>query len=281
MRVLVTGSNGQLGNEIRKIAKDCNHTFIFTDIEQLDICCEEKVESFVAGNNIDTIINCAAYTSVDKAEEDEEKAYEVNSIAPKILAIVANKYGARLIHISTDYVFDGKKNIPYTEEDSVSPICVYGKTKFIGEENVTNNCENSVIVRTAWLFSSFGNNFVKKMIKLSTEQETIKVVSNQKGTPTYAADLANLIFRLIDKKDIKGVFHFSNEGVCSWYDLACEVMSCIGVPRNKLIPVSNDEYPQKAERPIYSALDKTKIKNTLGIEIRNWKDALRDCIDLL
>lgn len=281
MRVLVTGSNGQLGNEIKKISKDSNHSFIFTDLGQLDVFCEEKVREFFAENNIDAVINCAAYTAVDRAEDDRQKAFEVNSIAPKNLAVVANRYGVRLIHVSTDYVFDGKKNIPYAEEDSVNPLCVYGETKLRGEENVISNCENSVVVRTAWLFSSFGNNFVKKMVELSDKQEVIKVVSCQQGTPTYAADLAHVLVKLVERKDVRGIFHFSNEGVCSWYDLACEVMECIGVPKNKVVPVANNEYPQKAQRPVYSALDKTKIKNTLGIEVRKWQDALRDCIDLL
>jgi dTDP-4-dehydrorhamnose reductase len=280
--ILVTGSNGQLGNEFRLFVeeKDKINKYFFTDVADLDITNKNDVSNFLFANNIDIVVNCAAYTNVDKAEDDIEKADLINHIGPKNLAEVCRERNGFLIHISTDYVFDGTKNTPYAETDETKPLGVYGETKLKGENAIINSGCEYVIIRTSWLYSSFGKNFLKTMQKLTSEKESLKVVFDQVGTPTYAGDLANVIHKIIMKndKDIKNqVYHYSNEGVCSWYDFAVAINEAFG-HNCKVIPCHSDEFPSKVTRPSYSVLDKTKIKEALGIEIRNWRESMEDCI---
>lgn len=282
MRILVTGANGQLGNEMQLLAEENpQHAYYFTDIRELDICDEAAVRTYIAEKQIELIVNCAAYTAVDKAEDEREMAYRLNSTAPGILARVAQTNNAAIIQISTDYVFDGTAHSPYTEECEPCPGSVYGTTKLEGEREVLECCEKAVIIRTAWLYSAFGNNFVKTMIRLGKERDTLGVVFDQIGTPTYAKDLARAICSIINKGLIRGVYHFSNEGVCSWYDFAVAVHRLAGIKSCKVKPLHTAEYPVKANRPAYSVLDKTKIKTTFGIEIPHWEESLERCIDTL
>ena len=278
MNILVTGGNGQLGCSIAKIASKYNHEFIFCDIPEVDITDFVSLYNIVEENKIDTIINCAAYTAVDKAENDEETAYKINKIGASVLADVCEKKGIKLIHISTDYVFDGNSNIPLTETDECNdPIGVYGKTKREGELELFKRDIDFAIIRTAWLYSEFGNNFAKTMIRLSSIKDELGVICDQIGTPTYAPDLAEAIIDIIEK-NIKGkeIYHFSNEGVCSWYDFAHEIFDLANV-RIKLNAINTDEYPTPAARPKYSVLDKKKIKRN-GIKVPHWRDSLKICI---
>jgi len=280
--ILVTGSNGQLGNDLRLVVeeKDKINNYFFTDVEELDITNKNDVSNFFVANNIDIVVNCTAYTNVDKAEDDKENADLINHIGPKNLAEVCRDRNGFLIHISTDYVFDGTKNTPYTETDETKPLGVYGETKLRGENTIINSGCEFVIIRTSWLYSSFGNNFLKTMQKLTAEKESLNVVFDQVGTPTYAGDLANVINKIIMKndKDIKNqVYHFSNEGVCSWYDFAVAINEVFGHNCN-VLPCHSYEFPSKVIRPSFSVLDKTRIKDTLGIEIPHWRDTMEVCI---
>jgi dTDP-4-dehydrorhamnose reductase len=279
MNILITGSNGQLGNEMRVLSKkyDC-HTCFFTDIEELDICDEQAIVTYMADNRIDIVVNCAAYTAVDNAEDNKELSDKLNSIAAGCVARAAQSCKAAMIQISTDYVFDGTKHTPYTEKDAPCPVSVYGATKLAGEENVLKYCEKAVIIRTAWLYSTYGNNFVKTMIRLGHERNKLGVTFDQIGTPTYAYDLAQIIYTIMDKGVVWGIYHFSNEGVCSWYDFAVSIHRLAGVTGCKVEPLHTVDYPTKAVRPHYSVLDKTKIKETYGIEIPHWEKSLEEMI---
>ncbi|KAA6347289.1 dTDP-4-dehydrorhamnose reductase [termite gut metagenome] len=280
MNILITGAKGQLGNEIRILAKEYNdYTCFFTDIEELDICDEQAVKAYVADRQIDVIVNCAAYTAVDNAEDNKGLCDKLNNIAPGYLARAAQSHGVAMIHVSTDYVFDGTKHTPYMEKDTPCPTSVYGMTKLAGEENVLKNCEKAVIIRTAWLYSAYGNNFVRTMIRLGRERDTLGVVFDQIGTPTYACDLAHAIYAIMNKGIIRGVYHFSNEGVCSWYDFTINIHRLAGITGCTVKPLRTIDYPTKAARPYYSVLDKTKIKKIYDIEIPHWEESLRKCME--
>ncbi len=280
MRILVTGANGQLGNEMQVLSKENpQHVYFFTDVQELDICDEQAINRFVTDNEIDIIVNCAAYTAVDKAEDNPELCDKLNHIAPGYLARAAQSRNAAIIQISTDYVFDGTAHVPYTEKEPTCPNSVYGTTKLAGEQAVMAQCTNAMIIRTAWLYSTFGNNFVKTMIRLGKERESLGVVFDQIGTPTYAEDLARAIYAAINQGIVPGIYHFSNEGVCSWYDFTIAIHRIAGITACKVRPLHTDEYPAKAPRPNYSVLDKTKIKTTFGIEIPHWEESLTKCIN--
>ena len=282
MNILVTGCNGQLGNEMQLLEKENpQHTYFNTDVAELDITDQDAIEKFVIENDIDGLVNCAAYTAVDKAEENEELCTKLNAEAPAYLAAAIGKRGGWMIQISTDYVFDGTQHTPYTEDEDTCPNSVYGKTKLVGELNVQKFCEQSMIIRTAWLYSTFGNNFVKTMIRLGKERPELGVIFDQIGTPTYARDLAVAIFAAINKGIVPGVYHFSNEGVISWYDFTKAIHRIAGIESCHVRPLHTAEYPTPAKRPHYSVLDKTKIKQTYGIEIPYWEESLRDCIEKL
>ena len=277
--IYVLGANGQLGQSIKKVQPDDLEVTYLTS-SNLDITNESSVKLFFNDiNSQDTLINCAAYTAVDKAEDESEKAFLVNATGPKYLSKYCNDSGAKLIHISTDYVFDGESATPYTEDDKASPIGAYGRSKHQGELDIISSGCTYVIIRTAWVFSEFGNNFVKTMLKLSSRDE-ISVVNDQVGSPTYAPDLALLIFEIINKIEVceNKVFHFSNSGECSWYDFAKEILHDYKV-HIKGIPSS--QYPTKAKRPHFSLLNTDKIVQTLGIEIPHWKDSLKLCLRAL
>jgi dTDP-4-dehydrorhamnose reductase len=271
---LITGSKGQLGTELSKLLPDA----ICADIDILDITDENAVKNFVRDNNIDVIINCAAYTAVDKAETDIEMATKINVDGPRNLA----KSGAKVIHISTDYVFDGTGHRPYNPDEKTNPVSVYGKTKRAGEVAVLENADVAVVIRTAWLYSPYGNNFVKTMRRLGAEKDSLNVVADQIGTPTYAADLADAIVKIIPQitSENSGVYHFTNEGVCSWYDFANEIMELSNL-ECVVNPIKSSQYPTPAARPFYSVLDKDKIKQVFGINIKHWKDGLKRCISEL
>ena len=274
--ILVTGANGQLGMELRKQGFTALDEVFYTDAEELDITDKTAVECFVKEHEIDTIINCAAYTAVDRAEEDPELAVRINTEAVSHLADVAEKYDCLLIHISTDYVVDGTGEEPYTDKSKTSPESVYGKTKLAGERAVRKSGCCYIIIRTAWLYSVHGHNFVKTILRLADERPEISVVSDQIGTPTYAGDLAQAIVSIMDndnRADYEGIYHFSNEGVCSWFDFAEEIVR-LGKKSCKVVPVTTAEYPSPTKRPAYSVLDKTKIKRTFDLEIPDWKEAL-------
>ena len=290
MNILVTGCNGQLGNEMQLLAtKNEQHRWFFTDVvipegsiaQKLDATDEEEVNEFVKNNNINCIINCAAYTAVDKAESDENLCNKINNILPGILAKAMGDVGGSIIHVSTDYVFDGTSYKPVTESQTTCPNTVYGRTKLAGEESVKANCKNYMIIRTAWLYSTFGNNFVKTMIRLGNEKSQIGVIFDQVGTPTYARDLAVAIMTAVNQGIVPGIYHFSNEGVISWFDFTKAIHRIAGITNCKVKPLHTEEYPTPAVRPHYSVLDKTKIKNTYNIEIPYWEDSLKECIDSL
>lgn len=280
--ILVTGANGQLGNEMRVLSRENNrYNYFFTDIQELDICDKDAVVEYVTRHQIDLIVNCAAYTAVDNAEDHPEISRKLNSVAPGYLAEAAQLRRAAMIQISTDYVFDGTNHIPYREDENTCPASVYGTTKLEGEERVMKNCEEAVIIRTAWLYSSFGNNFVKTMMRLGKEKESLGVIFDQVGTPTYARDLARAIYTVINKGIVRGIYHFSNEGVCSWYDFTKSIHRLAGITTCKVLPLHTEDYPAKAARPHYSVLDKAKIKATFGIEIPHWEESLEKCVELL
>lgn len=279
-QILVTGCNGQLGNEIRLLAPkyEGKLEFHFTDIDELDITDRKAVYAFVEQNHISTVINCAAFTAVDKAESNEGLCRLLNETAPGYLAEAVASVGGTMVQVSTDYVFDGEGCVPYKEEDVTNPQTVYGRTKLAGEENVIRSCAGSMVVRTAWLYSTFGNNFVKTMIRLGKERDTLGVVFDQLGSPTYARDLAEFLLMAVEKGIVPGVYHFTNEGVCSWYDFTRTIHRLEGITDCKVSPIHTEDYPVPAKRPHYSVLDKTKAKQTYGIDIRWWEDALKDCI---
>lgn len=280
MNILVTGGNGQLGRSLQTVIEPGEDRYIFTDVDTLDITDRNAVEEILDKEKIDIIVNCAAYTNVDAAEDDVDKARILNSGAPAILASEISARNGFLIHISTDYVFDGKGNTPITEDASISPIGVYGKTKADGERLISGITDQFIIIRTAWLYSEFGHNFVKTMLRLTDEKDELKVVSDQTGTPTYASDLAKTIVDIISSRKYSkypGLYHFTNEGVCSWYDLAHEVNSIAGHDC-KVNPCLTSEYPTKARRPAYSVLSKRKIKEIFSIDIPYWRDSLSSCI---
>ena len=279
MKIRITGATVQLGNEMRLLANvHLQHEYFFTDVQELDICDEKAVKLFVYNNEVDVIVNCAAYTAVDNAEDNMELCDKLNHIAPGYLAQAAQSRGAGMIQVSTDYVFDGTSYVPYVETDPTCPNSVYGSTKLAGEEAVLGCCENSMVIRTAWLYSTFGNNFVKTMMRLGRERDKLGVIFDQVGTPTYARDLAIAIFAAIEKGIVAGVYHFSNEGVCSWYDFTKSIHRIAGIAGCKVLPLHTADYPTKAKRPHYSVLDKTKIKDTFGIEIPHWEESLIECI---
>lgn len=289
MNILITGANGQLGNEMRVLSvQHTQHTYFFTDIAELDITSREAVNQFVTDNAIDVIVNCAAYTNVDKAETDEDMAHKINALAVENLGLS----GAKVIHVSTDYVFSGEACVPYSETDSVAPRTAYGRTKREGEVLLQAVSPKAVIIRTAWLYSTFGNNFVKTMLRLGQEREALGVVFDQIGSPTYAADLAVAIFAVINAPVWQaGVYHFTNEGVCSWYDFTHEIFerakhllnneAADKITSCQLRSILSSEYQYQTPRPHYSVLNKSKIKQTFGISIPHWTDALQTCLEKL
>ena len=279
MNILITGCNGQLGNEMQLLeGSHPQHSYFNTDVQELDITDQDAIETFVEEHHIDGIVNCAAYTAVDKAEDNEELCTKLNAEAPAYLAAAIGKRGGWMIQISTDYVFDGTQHTPYTEEADTCPNSVYGKTKLVGELNVQKFCAQSMIIRTAWLYSTFGNNFVKTMIRLGKEKPELGVIFDQIGTPTYARDLAVAIFAAIEQGIVPGVYHFSNEGVISWYDFTKAIHRIAGITTCHVRPLHTSEYPTPAKRPHYSVLDKTKIKQTYNIEVPYWEESLAECI---
>jgi len=281
--ILITGANGQLGGEIRKIStKYRDYNFIYTDVEELDITNFDEVKQFFTKTKPVVVINCAAYTAVDKAETETDKAFAINVTGPENLAKAAKKHNAYLLHVSTDFVFDGKSSKPYTERHKPKPTSVYGNTKRFGEVKALLNHEIVTIVRTAWLYSSSNNNFFNTMVRLGSERPTLNVVFDQVGTPTSAADLANALLLLAnkwlkEKIEMPKILHFSNEGVTSWYDFAVAIMKHMGL-KCKVLPIHTHEYPTPAKRPAFSVLDKTKIKQALGIEIPHWEESLEKVV---
>ena len=305
MNILVTGACGQLGNEMQRISsRDQHHSWFFTDVvapapsqalasphrsadggspavNPLDITDPVAVSAFVEANAIDIIVNCAAYTAVDRAESEPERASLLNTTAPGYLAQAIERRGGQLIQISTDYVFDGTAHTPYIEDDTPCPASVYGRTKLEGERAVIAANPSAMIIRTAWLYSTFGNNFVKTMLRLGREKAELGVIFDQIGTPTYARDLANVIMTAINKGIRPGIYHFTDEGVCSWYDFTKAIHRLAGITACHVRPLRTIEYPTPAARPHYSVLDKSKIKRTYNIEIPYWEDSLAECLALL
>ncbi len=281
--VLVTGSNGQLGNSLKKVFASNPEVYpIYVDIDELDITDAQAVEDFVARNNVDIIVNCAAYTAVDKAEDENIKAAKINTEAVGIIGRTARKHKVKVIHISTDYVFAGNNFRPYNENDEPYPRSIYGRTKLEGEGMLNAYCPDTVIIRTAWLYSEYGHNFVKTMLRKASEGADISVVYDQIGTPTYAGDLAEAINAVISAPEWKpGIYHFTDEGVASWYDFTKAIMRLSGNDRIKVTPVGTRDYPTRAARPNYSVLSKNKIKSTFGLEIPYWEDSLAKCLSEL
>ena len=284
MKVLITGSKGQLGSEIKELASDYeNLECVFKDLPELDICDAETLNTFITDKHINAVINCAGYTAVDKAEEEALIAQKVNSEGVLNLVNALKKVDGKLIHISTDYVFDGNHSQPYKEPDPVSPIGVYGQTKRAGELAVLNSSIDAIVIRTSWLYSVYGNNFVKTMLRLGNEKKSIQVVSDQKGTPTYAKDLAKTCLDILSDASSTNIskkgslYHYSNEGVTSWYDFATAIMEISNIDC-KVIPIETKDYPTQARRPLYSVLDKSKIKSDFKLTIPHWRDSLANCI---
>lgn len=281
--ILITGCNGQLGNEMQELSKQ--HTefnYFFTDVAELDITDEQAINCFVQDNNIDIIVNCAAYTAVDKAEDNEAMADKLNHIAPGYLAAAIQKRGGKMIQVSTDYVFDGTAHTPYTESAPTCPNSVYGRTKLAGEQAVMQACTQTVVIRTAWLYSTFGGNFVKTMLNLGRTKQQLGVIFDQVGTPTYARDLAVAIFTTLTAHEfVPGIYHFSNEGVISWYDFTKAIHRIAGITGCYVSPLHTSEYPTAAARPHYSVLDKTKFKTTYHVQVPYWEESLAECIRLL
>ncbi len=285
MRILVTGANGQLGSEIKELAENYkDFSFFFKDLPELDICNSDQLEVFFMDNKINTVINCAAYTAVDKAEEESIIAKKVNSEGVLNIVNALNRVNGKLIHISTDYVFDGDHFLPYKESDPVSPAGVYGETKRLGELAVINSDIDAIVVRTSWLYSSYGNNFVKTMLRLGSEKENLGVIFDQAGTPTYARDLAKTCLEILSESTSVNInkngnlYHYSNEGVTSWYDFAISIME-LGRVNCKVKPIQTKDYSTLAKRPQYSVLNKSKIKIDFKLEIPYWRDSLKDCIE--
>lgn len=281
-KILVTGCRGQLGNEIQRLAPQLEETgdnqFLFTDVAELDITNRKAVQDFIEANAVSVVINCAAFTAVDKAESEPERCDLLNHLAPGYLAEAVETVGGTMIQVSTDYVFDGTAHCPYREDDVTNPQTVYGRTKLAGEESVIRSCAGSMVIRTAWLYSTFGNNFVKTMLRFGREREELGVIFDQIGSPTYARDLARVIMAAVGKGIIPGVYHFTDEGVCSWYDFTRAIHRIAGITNCSVRPLHTEEYPTPAKRPHYSVLDKTKIKQAYGIDIPWWEDSLSECI---
>ena len=285
--ILVIGSDGQLGHQIETIVKDSpqgNISYFFTTINDLDITKYAQIENKLNERKFDIVINCAAYTDVNKSEFEKELAFGVNGEAVTNIGRASKKHNCKVIHISTDYVFDGCSFLPYKEDDQVNPKSAYGQSKLKGEENLFNSNKDSIIIRTSWLYSSFGNNFVKTMIRLGNERNELKVVFDQIGTPTFAGDLANTIIEIVKQftysasSFIPGIYHYSNEGVCSWYDFTTSIFNLSGINRCKVIPIESIDFPTPAPRPHYSVLNKGKIKSTFGITIPHWEESLKICL---
>ena len=309
--VLVTGANGQLGNSIHaRISQYPGYNFLFTDIDTLDICDKEAVRKYVLENDVQYVMNCAAYTAVDKAEDNQELCDKLNHVAPGYLAAAdtavdkaeehedlcmrinrdavrnlgeaAHAVGAKVIHVSTDYVFDGTSCRPYLESDATCPVSVYGRTKLAGEQALMEECPDSVIIRTAWLYSEYGNNFMKTVLRLGKERDELRFIFDQVGTPTYAGDLAVAMLAVLERaeagKFIPGIYHFSDEGVCSWYDFTVKILQIAGM-NNRVIPIETKDYPTPASRPHYSVLNKGKIKSTYGLTIPHWETSLAYCMN--
>jgi len=283
MKILVTGANGQLGSELRNVLEqECPGMTLYTDIDELDLTNGKLVEGFVADNDISHIINCAGYTAVDKAEEDEAACLRVNFEAVKNIANAAYNAGAKVLHISTDYVFDGTSYRPYKESDKVNPVSQYGTSKRKGETVLLALCSNAIIIRTSWLYSPYGHNFVKTMLKLGEEKPSLRVVSDQIGTPTYSLDLARAISSILRARQwAPGTYHYSNEGVCSWYDFAKAIHRLAGITTCEVEPILTEDYPTAARRPAFSVLDKTRIKRTYDLKIPHWEESLAHCIQRL
>lgn len=281
MNILVTGANGQLGCEMRRLGAVSPNNYIFTDVAELDITDSDAVMRVVKECAVEAIVNCAAYTNVDKAESDEAMAELINAVAVGNLASAMKEVGGTLFHVSTDYVFGREGNTPRTEDMPLDPLGVYGRTKLHGEEAIAQSGCKALIFRTAWLYSEFGNNFLKTMMRLTAEREQINVVFDQVGTPTYAGDLALAIFSIIEAgvyEGNEGIYHFSDEGVCSWYDFAVEIAAAAGNTSCRINPCHSSEFPSPVTRPPYSVLDKTKIKNTFDIDIPHWRESMEYCI---
>ena len=281
MNILVTGANGQLGSEMRRLGAVSPNNYIFTDVAELDITDASAVLNAVKAGDVEIIVNCAAYTNVDKAESDEATAELINATAVKNLALAMKEVGGTLFHVSTDYVFGSEGNTPRTEDMPLNPLGVYGRTKLNGELAIKDSGCKALIFRTAWLYSEFGNNFLKTMMRLTSEREQLNVVFDQVGTPTYAGDLALAIFSIIEAgvyAGNEGIYHFSNEGVCSWYDFAVEIAAACGNSNCKITPCHSSEFPSPVTRPPYSVLDKTKVKTTFSIDIPHWRESMEYCI---
>ena len=286
MNILVTGANGQLGNEIQLISKNSKDNYIFTDVcdgyRKLDITNIDDIRKAVAENSIECIINCAAWTNVDSAETAGEIVETLNAKAPENLAIAMKEVGGLVVHVSTDYVFGGDPyNVPCKEDQKGTPTGVYGLTKLHGEQNIQNSGAKYIIIRTSWLYSEYGKNFVKTMMNLTSTKPALKVVFDQCGTPTYAGDLATVIFDIVENRKYEGndgIYHFSNEGVCSWYDFTKKIAELAGNTKCDIQPCHSDEFPSPVKRPSYSVLDKTKLKETFGIKIPYWTDSLKKCM---
>ena len=281
MNILITGSKGQLGSEFRELAPQYpQHQFFLTDVDELDITHSEKVYKFMKSNKIECVVNCAGYTQVDQAEDDKPGATLLNSTATKYLAEASSRVGALLIHISTDYVFEGKNFKPYTESDTANPKSIYGKTKLDGEIEVMFNAKRAIIIRTSWLYSAYGHNFVKTILEKAKTEKVLKIIFDQIGTPTYARDLARVILDIIPKvpSKVRGeIYNFSNEGVASWYDFAKAIIEIKGLDC-KVLPILTKDFPQNAQRPQYSVLNKSRIKKDFGVEIPYWRDSLKECL---
>lgn len=281
LNILITGANGQLGRSLQRLGCVSPHNYICTDVAELDITDAGAVLRAVREQGIDVIVNCAAYTDVERAEDDEPTAELLNHKAAGNLAAAAKATGATLFHVSTDYVFDGTAHLPYTEDAPTAPLGVYGRTKLAGERAVAESGCKYLTFRTAWLYSEYGNNFLKTMLRLTAEKERLNVVFDQAGTPTYAGDLAMTIFSIVEGGYFagnEGLYHFSNEGVASWYDFAAEIAAAAGHDKCRIRPCRTAEFPTKAARPAYSVLDKSKIKETFGLEIPHWRESMLYCL---
>ena len=275
MRVLVTGSKGQLGSILNRLAPMYpHHSFFFYSQNELDICSVQQVRAILVLHHIEIVVNCAAYTLVDQAEENASVCYAVNQQAVLGIGQVAKELGIKVIHFSTDYVFDGTSYLPYTEENPVNPMTIYGDSKWKGEQELMKVCPESVIIRTSWLYSDVGANFMLTMLRLGKEKKQLRVVYDQIGTPTSAVDLAHLIFHILDTEFIPGIYHYSNEGVCSWFDFAKAIHCLAGITTCEVLPILSADYPTKAKRPHYSVLNKTKIKQIYKVNIPHWYDSL-------
>jgi len=285
MKTLVTGALGQLGSEINSLVDDYPKIeFQFLSSKQLNIVNYNLLKEYILSNNIEAVINCAAYTAVDKAEEDKELASDVNYIGTRNLVQIMEEVNGKLIHISTDYVFDGNNSIPYTEKDPINPLGIYGETKFKGENCLFNSNVNGIVIRTSWLYSSFGNNFVKTMLRLGMQNSKLNVIFDQVGSPTYARDLAKICLNILNERDVLNedgnLYHFSNEGVASWFDFAKAIMEINNIDC-EIFPIESKDFPTLASRPHYSILNKRKIKKDFKVEIPYWRDSLKDCLELI